>query len=369
MPSSKETSDSITCEVNLSPRASHHWNCLLQKYAFLNVIIPSAAVFNETTASSTENQSKDQKRQSHSCSTPDSESPTTRMTHSSSIFSSEESQNPPFGCGCGKCTFFSFIERGCPTPIPSASSFPYLDLSGLTHEQQQELRGRLQFESQEIMIRFQELVSATIKSFKRRCVPLDELVSHVMALGAFDPVFKKPQVPLLQFRFQELEAADSIPKVFLILKDYFSFFNYHIIEHIIKELGTKTDKVRLQKYREEFNQYAKRRIFECLPEFGPVSSADHADIFVKVDSQYDNFTVAQIERFRHKLSEILHFSSQGILRLCRVDKGCFQLMFQVPSFVQQKIFPLTREKEKALAMIGVIRLTCGEYQFLVKLRV
>ena len=95
-----------------------------------------------------------------------SEGPTTRSCGTSPP-PSEVSQKPPFGCGCGKCTFFSFIERGCPTPIPSASSFPYLDLTGLTHEQLQELRGKLQFESQEIMIRFQELVSATIKSFQR----------------------------------------------------------------------------------------------------------------------------------------------------------------------------------------------------------
>ena len=273
----------------------------------------------------------------------------------------------PFGCGCGKCTFFSFIERGCPTPIPSASSFPYLDLSGLTHEQQQELRGRLRFESQDIMIRFQELVSATIKSFQKRCIPLDDLVSHVMTLGAFDPVFKEPQVPLFQYCFQELKAADTIPKVFLVLKDYFSFFNYHIIEHIIKELGTEEDKAELQRYKADFDQYAKRRIFECLPEFGPVSDADHADIFVKLDSQYDNYTVAQIEGFRHKLSDILRVSSQNILRLCRVEKGCFQLIFQVPSFVQLRIFPLSREQESGLAAIGVFRLTCGEYHFLVKL--
>ena len=215
------------------------------------------------------------------------------------------------------------------------------------------------------MIRFQELISATIKSFKRRCVPLDELVSHVMTLGAFDPVFKEPQAPVFCHCLKELKAADTIPKVFLVLNDYFSFFNYHIIEHIIKELGTDEDKVELQKYKEDFNQYAKRRIFECLPEFGPISDDDHADIFVKVDSQYDNYTVAQIEEFRQKLSELLCVSSQGILRLCRVDKGCFQLMFQVPSFVQHVIFPLSREQEKALAAMGVIRLTCGEYHLLV----
>jgi len=279
----------------------------------------------------------------------------------------ERSQKPPFGCGCGKCTFFSFIERGCPTPISSASSFPYLDLSGLTHEQQHELRGRLRSESREIMIRFQELVSATIESLIRQSVSQDKLVSHIMTLGAFDSVLKEPQVPVLCHRIKELKAANTIYEIFLVLNDYFSFFNYQLIEHIIKALDTKENKAELQKYKDDFNQYAKRRVFECLPEFGTVNDEDHADIFVKVDSQYDNYTVAEIEEFRHKLSKILHLSTQGILRLCRVDKGCFQLMFQVPSFVQHKIFPLPRDQEEALVAIGIISLTCGEYQFLVKL--
>ena len=142
-----------------------------------------------------------------------------------------------------------------------------------------------------------------------------------------------------------------------------------IIEHIIKELGTEKDKAGLQSYKEEFNQYAKRRIFECQPEFGPVSDADHADIFVKLDSQYDNYTVVEIMGFRQKLCEILRVSSQGILHLCRVDKGCLQLMFQVPSFVHHEIFPLSRKQEKALSAVGVIMLRCGKYQFRVRLPV
>jgi len=288
---------------------------------------------------------------------------TDRHSSSSTPPPSEESQKPPFGCGCGKCTFLSFIDSGCPNPIPSASSFPYLDLSRLTHEQQQELVGRLKFESRKIMMRFQELVSTTINSFKSQQIPPDELVSHILALGAFDPVIKKPQVPLFQYCFQELKNADTIPKVFLVISDYFSFFNYDIIEHIIKVLGTPEDKAELQRYKEDFNQYAKRRIYECLPQFGAVSDSNHADIFVKVDSQYNNYTVAEIENFRHKLSEILHVSFRGSLRLCRVEKGCFQLLFQVPSFVQQAIFPLSREQERVLVAEGIIRLACMEYQF------
>ena len=269
---------------------------------------------------------------------------------------SEGSQKPPFGCGCGKCTFFSFIESGCPTPIPSASSFPYLNISGLTQWQQQELKGRLRSESQEIIIKFQKLVSATIKSFKKRSVPLDDLVENVMALEAFDPVFNK-----------ELKAAGTITGIFMVLNSYFSFFNYRILEHIIKELGVEEDKSRLQTYKVHFNEYAKRRIFECPSEFGPVSDAGHADIIVKLDLEYENFRVADIELFCHKLSEIVHISSQGILCLCRINKGCFELTFQVPSFVQQKIFPLSREQEMALEEEGVIKLKCGEYHFLSKI--
>ena len=276
------------------------------------------------------------------------------------------SHKPPFGCGCGKCTFFTFIERGCPTPILSASSFPYLDLSGLTHEQQQELRGRLQFESHQIMIQFQVLVSKTIRSLMTRNISPDDLVMCVMALGAFNPVFKGSQMPVFHYYFKELKAADTIPKVFMVLNDYFSFFNYHILEHIIKELGTEQDKAGLQKYKEDFNQYAKRRIFQCLPEFGPLSHADHAEMFVKLDLQYENYTIAEIEGFRHQICEILRVSSQGILRLCRIDKGCVLLTFQVPLFVQQKIFPLSGEQQTVLAAKGVIKLTCGEYQFLLQ---
>ena len=148
--------------------------------------------------------------------------------------------------------------------------------------------------------------------------------------------------------------------------DYFSFFNYHILEHIIMVCGTKEDKDNLQRYIKDFDQYAKRRVFECQPQFGPESETDHADVFVKVDSQFESYTVIEVERFHCHLSKTLQVSCQGVLRLCRVEKGCFWLKFQLPSFVQQKIFPLSREQERALAQERVIRLTCGQYQFLAK---
>ena len=274
--------------------------------------------------------------------------------------SSSQSEGQPFGCGCGECTFF---RCGCTNPIPSASSFPYLDISGLTHEKQQELSGRLQFESRRMMFKFQHVVSVARKSLMSRGVTLDELLSCLTILETFYPVKEEPISPT---SYTDLMNSETIPKVFIALSNYLSFFNYDVLELIINELGTEEDKQVLQKYKDEFQQYAKRRIYQCPAQVGPVSETGHADVFVKVDSHYESYTVEELRGFQHRLSEIFHISSQGVLRLCRVEKGCFQLMFQVPSFVQPKIFPLSSVQERALVAEGVIKLTCGNYEFVAK---
>ena len=76
------------------------------------------------------------------------------------------------------------------------------------------------------------------------------------------------------------------------------FSTITLFKHIIKVLGTKEDKDRLKEYKKKFHQYAKRRVYECPPQFGPESKTGHADVFVKVDSQYENYTVTEIEGFR-----------------------------------------------------------------------
>ena len=150
------------------------------------------------------------------------------------------------------------------------------------------------------------------------------------------------------------------------IRDYLSFFNYHVIEHIVDGLGTDQDRVDLQNYKKAFDEYSKRRIYECPPEYGPKSNADHADLVVKLDSVYEKYTVKELKKFEYRLSRIFCVKPQSVLRLCRVEEGCLQLIFQVPSFVQQEIFPLSSEQESALAAESVIRLTFGDYQFAAK---
>ena len=271
------------------------------------------------------------------------------------------------------------LETGSPAPTSTTSPFPYLKVSGLSPEQLERLIIRLCVESEDIVHKFWYLHSRVLKSLCEQNVSVDKLVSHLLSLRAFDPVYKDSQKPALQTFFQELRSAGSIEDVLFIIREYVSFFNYHVIEHIVDGLGTDKDRVELQNYKKEFDEYSKRRVYECPPEYGSKSNTDHTDLeygskvnadhcylVVKVDSVYEDFTVKELKKFQYRLSRTLRVTPQSVLHLCRVEEGCLKLIFQVSSFVQQEIFPLSNEQERALAAEGVIRLTCGDYQFAAK---
>ena len=270
----------------------------------------------------------------------------------SSTTQGEKTQNP--------------LQTGSSTPTSTTSSFPYLKVSGLSPEQQEGLRIRLCVESEDIVHKFWRLHSRVYESLRKQNIAVGRLVAHLLSLHAFDPVYKDSQKPALQSFIKELRSAESIEDVLFIIRDYISFFNYHVIEHIVEGLGTDQDRVELQNYEREFDEYSKRRVYECPPEYGPKSDVEHVDLVVKVDSVFEEFTVKELKKFEYRLSRIFCVSPQSVLRLCQVEEGCLQLIFQVPSFVQQEIFPLSGEQESALAAEGMIRLTCGDYQFSTK---
>ena len=224
---------------------------------------------------------------------------------------SEKTQNPS--------------KTGCLT----TSSFPYLKVSGLTPEQQEGLRIRLCVESEDIVRKFGHLHSRVYQSLRERNVPVDRLVAHLLSLSALDPVYKDSQKPALQSFFRELWSAGNIEDVLFIIRDYFSFFNYRVIEHIVDGLGTDQDRVELQNYERDFDEYSKRRVYECPPEYGSKSDSDCVDLIFVLDAVYERFTVKELKTFQYRLSKILNVSPQSVVRFCRVEEVYFQLNLQV----------------------------------------
>ena len=72
--------------------------------------------------------------------------------------------------------------------------------------------------------------------------------------------------------------------------------------------------------------------------------------------------MAQLILLQNHLCDILGLM-QGVLRLCAVKKGCFEITMQAPAHIQKIIFPLSSHQETELCNLKIVRLTCGNYEF------
>ena len=292
-----------------------------------------------------------------------------QISTSSALSADEQHLPKDYGCGCGNCSFDSLFDKGCSKPIPSMSSFPYLNTKGLDDNEKQLLTGRLYHEFEVITTEFGNLVHNTCESLIKQGITVRELVRLLMTLGAFAFQPSLRETTVLQDCIEELQAADTINKVFRILlsQGYTSFFSYHIIEYIIDTFGTEQDKENLHDYTAKLTEYSRRSIFEC-PTYSRARK-DHANLVVKLEGvNFERYNLHHLAAFKSRISNIIKVTNYT-LRLCTVEEGCLQLTFQMPHFVKEVIFPLADSQKAALQVEGVTRLTCEDYQCPLEVRV
>ena len=212
------------------------------------------------------------------------------------------------------------------------------------------------------------MFNAVFQSLREREVSIKEIVGNLKAFGTFTPVYKGENQPLLRDELNGLHLARAdIDDIKLIVLDYCSFFNFRLLKFLIEALGTVPDKRKFEEYEKEFNEYAKRRIFECPSELGkPSNDTSHANVIIKLDHHYDHCTLNQLKLLEADFCKILNITN---LKLCLITAGCLQLTFQMPWFVKRGIFPLSEEQKEALTALHVIRITCGFYCYLDRLPV
>ena len=247
-------------------------------------------------------------------------------------------------------------------PVKSKFTFPYLRFQHLSEAAEQRLRQRLYAESEDMMYKFQDLFTSTANSLSSRKVPVRELAHNLGCLGHLKPTFKNSREPPLSENLRELKRTETIDDAMSVINMYCSFFNYRILEHIINKLGVEQDRVNLARYKEDFARYGERHIFECPAVVGEMSEEGQANMFVTLDDSFDNCNVNHLYAFVSNLEKVLRMDNVS-LRLCRIAPGSLKLIFQLPLSVQREIFPLSCDQESALAGLGVVHLSCGDYQF------
>ena len=123
-----------------------------------------------------------------------------------------------------------------------------------------------------------------------------------MALYKSDDVPRPPSAA----EQESLEEARSIDRIFIILKEFklTSYFDYGILEHIIKIHGTTDDMQRLKDYEDEFQKFCRRKVFEVPSVISEIMPSTRKHFIVLMTADMIT-TLVDIKAAKRKIADIL----------------------------------------------------------------
>ena len=214
---------------------------------------------------------------------------------------------------------------------------------------------------------FNKLVSQLCQSLEVRRIDKDSLVACLVGFNSLKKVFGKTNHCVFRNQREKLGKCSTSARVWQIIADYFSFFDYEMVDQITDILGTAEDKEKMKLYKANFVEYAKRRVRPVTENISSDSREDAVTMIVKLDSTYDDCELNRLKLFKRNLCSILNLNESN-LKLGKISKGCIELTFLLPSFITSDIFPLSTDQEHALHSQGVLQLHCGDVHYQAEVR-
>lgn len=239
-------------------------------------------------------------------------------------------------------------------------SYPFLDTNKMSKDKKDALQGRLTNDYLAIKSEYSKLLNGIRNSLTERHITPKQLAGVLMGLNAFVLIEKyHSSEPLLEDCLDDIEKAEDMYAVFKSLLPYMSFFDCHIIRHIVtSDLCTEDDNQKMQIYSNKLDDYCKRYVYEC-----PHISSLHANLtrlVMKVeDIVTSRFTMKALQALRDKVARTLNLEAHT-LHICSVQDGCLQLTCQIPPFTKKKIFLLSHKQKEELQSLGIQQLTCDD---------
>ena len=242
----------------------------------------------------------------------------------------------------------------------------------------------LEDETDSIQMNFKTLVTRTRLDMEKQGLTPKDIADHLEDFPELEPVYSDTNKPPFNEKIvEEIRNKTTLVDVFRILLGYCSWFNYRLIENLIKTFCAKSQDVKeeLEVFKASFSEYSERRVFAVVPsaesseretevrekvvhiaEFGSDRKCDVKKFILKMDKRWKKITVKELERIIINVAGILRVNKRT-LYLRTVEKGCFQMTFLIPEFVAATVFPLKfpAEQKTALLEAGVIELHCDGY--------
>ena len=236
---------------------------------------------------------------------------------------SDAKESIRFKCPCGECSLDTYLQEGCPK-----SCIPYLRMTTLSKEDQENLNYILKKDTKKIMTSFVHLSSRTCDSLMRQGITADRLVRLAVD---FDSSL-----------FDKLIGSMSVDRVFTILAPEMSFFDHDILTAIIRMFGDTDDRDRLASYCKELKEFCKRKVFEVEPgrcTCGQrLSQLKGRKLFAVVLPTGEKMlqNIGDAVKIKELLSDILDVPP-AILHLHRIDAGGGDFIVE-ESFLQVHVY-------------------------------
>ena len=172
----------------------------------------------------------------------------------------------------------------------------------------------------------------------------------------------------------ELKDAKCISGAFLVLieRNLISFLHFSILKRVIRQLcsDSKDLQDKLKSYEDTFNNYIRRRVFECsmyhegrFEVFSGQPSKDPVQLLIVTDENWDEYTpfvkVLDLEKIVANTLNVSRF----VLQLERIEPQCLRLYFTLPLNTAKSIYPLTPQEWERLSQHGIVEMKCLGFNY------
>ena len=139
----------------------------------------------------------------------------------------------------------------------------YTAWASLNPDDKIDLEARLMDDAEVIREEFALLCWRVRDSFEQRDIKPLTLASALLDLTISEESSNgNSGIPLLKEKEGALMSAKSVHDIFHVLRPHMNFFNYEILQFLIKGKGSKEDKMALSVFLKKFEEFCKRHVFE-----------------------------------------------------------------------------------------------------------
>ena len=181
-------------------------------------------------------------------------------------------------------------------------------------------------------MKFDQLVDKVQDGLLEQNIPLQRLKRCITRLPAS---IKYQHITFIRENLTDIKESESMEDIFLLLNLYWDFLNYTLLEHIVTNFGNNDTKAAMANYISGLVTFRKATNLSDFISHWPCTGKvppDMSRLVIKMDKDWSNCTLEDVEQFRRTLTQKLLLPSFAVL-LRDAEQGCISLTWLISSSI------------------------------------